>query len=146
MPIEINFKPSSKQYEAWKYLFDNETLFVGYGGAAFSGKSYLLCYWLTIMSIAYPETAWGLCRKELVNLKKTTLVTLFKVFKECGIEIDEHYKYNQQRNYIEFYNGSVIWLIGYLVLSHKRITKSTNQLFLPQIAVESFEVLKSIFS
>ena len=111
MPIEINFKPSSKQYEAWKYLFDNETLFVGYGGAAFSGKSYLICYWLTTMSIAYPETAWGLCRKELVNLKKTTLVTMFKVFKECGIESGEHYKYNQQQNYIEFYNGSVIWLI-----------------------------------
>ena len=80
--ININFKPSVKQYKAWQYLTDKETLFIGYGGAAFSGKSYLLCYWLTTMCIAYPDTAWGLCRKELVNLKKTTLVTLFKVFKE----------------------------------------------------------------
>ena len=25
-----------------------------------SGKSYMLCYWLTTMCIAYPDTAWGL--------------------------------------------------------------------------------------
>jgi len=111
MSIVINFSPSVKQYEAWKYLFDKETLFVGYGGAAFSGKSYLLCYWLTSVAIAYPETSWGLGRKELVNLKKTTLVTLFKVFKECNIQSEIDYKYNQQLNYIEFTNGSIIYLI-----------------------------------
>lgn len=111
MAISINFKPSAKQYEAWNYLTDNHTLFVGYGGAAFSGKSYLLCYWLTTMCIAYPDTAWGLCRKELVNLKKTTLITLFKVFKECNITPESDYTYNQQMNYIQFTNGSIIYLI-----------------------------------
>lgn len=109
--IQINFTPSKKQYQAWKYLFDKETLFVGYGGAAFSGKSYLLCYWLTIMAIRYPETSWGLGRKELVNLKKTTLVTLLKVFNECNIRADIDYIYNQQLNYISFTNGSIIYLI-----------------------------------
>lgn len=108
--ITINFKPSKKQFEAWGYLTDNTTRFVGYGGAAYSGKSYLLCYWLTINCIAYPGTAWGLGRKSLTTLKKTTLITLFKVFNECGIDAD-YYKYNQQLNYIEFKNGSVIFLI-----------------------------------
>ena len=75
--IEINFRPSLKQDKAWEYLNDAETLFVGYGGGAFSGKTYLLCYWLTINSLAYPDTAWGLARKELTTLKKTTLVTMF---------------------------------------------------------------------
>ena len=111
MPININFKPSKKQFEAWKLLTDSTTLFVGYGGAAFSGKSYLLCYWLTTMCIAYPDTAWGLGRKELVNLKKTTLITLFKVFKECGIESGKDYNYNQQMNFIKFSNDSIIYLI-----------------------------------
>jgi len=109
--IQINFTPSVKQFQAWEYLFDNETLFIGYGGAAFSGKSYLLCYWLTTMAIAYPETSWGLGRKELVNLKKTTLITLFKVFKECNILSDIDYNYNQQLNFIQFTNGSIIYLI-----------------------------------
>lgn len=90
---------------------DDETLFIGYGGAAFGGKSFLLCYWLTIMSIGYPGTSWGLGRRELVNLKKTTLVTLFKVFKECNIKPDIDYKYNQQENVITFSNDSRIYLI-----------------------------------
>lgn len=111
MGININFKPSKKQFQAWEYLMDNETLFVGYGGSAFSGKTYMLCYWLSSMCIAYPDTAWGLGRRELVNLKKTTLVTLFKVLAESGIENDKHYKYNQQENKITFFNGSVIYLI-----------------------------------
>lgn len=90
---------------------DDETLFIGYGGAAFGGKSFLLCYWLTIMSIGYPGTSWGLGRRELVNLKKTTLVTLFKVFTECNIKPDIDFKYNQQENVITFSNDSRIYLI-----------------------------------
>lgn len=109
--ININFRPSVKQRKALDYLFDDETLFVGYGGAAFGGKSYLMCYWLTIMSIGYPNTSWGLGRRELVNLKKTTLVTLFKVFQECNIKPLVDYKYNQQDNVITFSNGSRIYLI-----------------------------------
>lgn len=109
--IKIEFSPSIKQSKAWKLLFDSTTLFVGYGGGAFSGKSYLLCYWITTMCIAYPGTAWGLGRKELVTLKKTTLITLFKVFKECNIKSDIDYNYNQQLNKIIFTNGSIIYLI-----------------------------------
>ena len=109
-PINIEFKPSTKQFQAWQYLTDDHTTFIGYGGSAYSGKSWLLCYYLTTMSIAYPDTAWGLGRKALTNLKRTTLLTLFKVFKECNITQD-HYNYNQQLNVITFYNGSQIFLI-----------------------------------
>ena len=102
---------SKKQSIAWKLLFDKTTLFVGYGGGAFSGKSYLMCYWLTYMARMHPGTAWGLGRKELITLKKTTLVTLFKVFKEVGLVNEDHYNYNQQLNKITFDNGSTIYLI-----------------------------------
>jgi hypothetical protein len=107
----INFRPSKKQFEAWEYLTDNTTTSIGYGGAAFSGKSYLLAYFLTSMCIAYPDTGWGLGRKELTVLKKTTLITLFKVFDENGIKPNQHYIYNQQLNVITFYNKSQIFLI-----------------------------------
>lgn len=102
---------SIKQSRAWRLLHDSTTLFIGYGGAAFSGKSYLICYFLTSMCLRYKGTAWGLGRKELVTLKKTTLVTLFKVFKECALVSGKHYDYNQQLNKIVFKNGSVIYLI-----------------------------------
>jgi phage terminase large subunit len=114
--IAINFKPSVKQFQAWQYLSDSTTNYVGYGGAAFSGKSYLLCYWLTSMCMAYPGTGWGLGRKQLTVLKKTTLITLFKVFAECNIENGLDYNYNQQNNTITFSNGSVIFLIDTMSL------------------------------
>lgn len=102
---------SKKQFKAWNYLFDETTLFVGYGGGAFSGKSFLMCIWLIAMCRKYPNTAWGLGRKELITLKKTTLVTLFKVLKLINYEADKHYTYNQQTNKVIFYNGSIIYLI-----------------------------------
>lgn len=108
--INIMFMPSKKQELAWDKLTDDTTTFVGYGGSAFSGKSYLMCYWLTIQCIAYPETAWGLGRKELSQIKRYTLDTLFKVFAECNITQD-HYVYNQQLNTIRFFNGSKIYLL-----------------------------------
>lgn len=109
--IDINFTPHPKQHIAWEKLTDNTTHFIGYGGAAFGGKSYLICYWELIMSQSYPGTAWGLGRRELVNLKRTTLLTLFKVFKECKMLPDKDYVYNQQLNTIKFSNGSMIFLI-----------------------------------
>lgn len=109
--IEINFHPSLKQQEAFTYLQDTETDFVGYGGSAFSGKSYLECYWLTIMCIAYPGTGWFLGRSTLTTLKDTVLKTLFKVFQECNIKDQIHYKLNNQTNIIRFTNGSEIFLL-----------------------------------
>ncbi|MBP7541830.1 MAG: hypothetical protein KA802_18055 [Saprospiraceae bacterium] len=119
--IEMKFKPSKKQFEAWKYLFDDETSFVGYGGAAFSGKSYLMCQWFTALCLAYPGIGCGLGRKELTTLKKTTLLTLFKVFDESGID-ESFYNFNSQSNIITFFNGSQIFLIDMAY-------KSTDPLF-----------------
>lgn len=109
--IEINFRPSAKQQIAWEFLMDKETNFIGYGGAAYGGKTNLECFWITIMSIGFPGTAWGLGRKELSVLKKTALISLFEVFKDCNIKPDRDYKFNGQDNKITFSNGSVIFLI-----------------------------------
>ncbi len=110
--MNINFNPSKKQAIAWVYLTDKTTNFVGYGGAAFSGKSYLMCYWLVTMACSYPDTHWGLGRKELKRLKGTTLITLFEVLEKCELKVDIDYTYNQQNNVIEFHhNKSKIILI-----------------------------------
>ncbi len=109
--INITFDPSIPQYTALQYLFDKTTNFIGYGGSAFSGKSYLMCKYLLQVCYMYPQTTWGLGRKELTTLKKTTLLTLFKVFSEAGLTEGEEYKYNQQLNVINFSNGSKIFLI-----------------------------------
>jgi hypothetical protein len=109
--VDINFNPSAKQSEAWVYLFDKETDFIGYGGSAFSGKSYLECYWLTVMCIGFPGTGWFLGRSTLTTLKDTVLKTLFKVFAECNIIDGRDYKLNSQTNILTFTNGSEIFLL-----------------------------------
>jgi phage terminase large subunit len=103
--------PSDKQRIALQYLHDAECDFVGYGGAAFGGKSYLLCTWLINNSLNFAGTRWGMGRRELTTLKKTTLKTLFKVFDEMKIREGQHYNYNQQLNVITFFNKSEILLI-----------------------------------
>lgn len=108
--MEIQFKPSNKQFQAWEYLNDDITTEIGYGGAASGGKSYLGCVWVTSMCLAYPDTAWLIGRKELTNLKRTTLITMFKVFKDFGIT-EKHYQYNQQNNILTFGNGSQIFFL-----------------------------------
>ena len=104
-------EPSAKQNEALDLLSDETTNFIGYGGSAFSGKSFLGCQWITSMCIAFADTGWGICRKELVTLKKTTLITLFKVFTENELVINEDYRINWQTNVITFNNGSQIFMI-----------------------------------
>lgn len=108
-PRKIEFSPSLKQYEAYQYLTDKETTEIGYGGAAYGGKSYLGCFWVSSSALAYPDTGWLLGRKDLINLRRTTLLTLFKLWEELGIKKGE-FNYNQQSNIITFENKSQIFL------------------------------------
>ena len=67
--MEVNFKASPKQSEAWHKLMDDHTTEIGYGGAAYGGKTYLGCYWLTIQALSKPKTRWLIGRESLKNLK-----------------------------------------------------------------------------
>jgi hypothetical protein len=100
-----------KQLQAMVLLCSIECNSVGYGGSARSGKSWVASEWLTMNCLAYPGTGWGLARKELKNLKRTTLLTLFKVFNKYGLKYRSDYNYNQQDQIITFFNGSQIFLI-----------------------------------
>lgn len=85
--VEIkSFKPSLRQQLAWWYLHDSITTEIGYGGAANGGKSWLISMFIMITCLRYSGVAFGLGRKELVTLKKTTLRTLFKVFNAYGLK------------------------------------------------------------
>lgn len=109
--ISIEFKPSPKQFKAWELLNDSETNYVLFGGGAGGGKTWLGCEWILEMCIAYPGTKWFIARETLKVLKKTALLTFFKVCKQHGIKRDKHFKYNAQDSYIEFGNRSRIDLL-----------------------------------
>lgn len=76
-----------------------------------SGKTLLECFWIIFQCLSYPGVAYGLGRKELSTLRKTVLITLFELLSYYCLEEGKDYKYQEQKNKLEFKNGSVIFLI-----------------------------------
>jgi len=105
------FELTAKQALAYLYLTDDKTTEIGFGGGAGGGKSYLGCFWILEQALKYPGTAWLIGRKELTNLKKTTLISFFKVLDDLKINSKEILQLNSQTNIIKFTNGSLIFLM-----------------------------------
>jgi phage terminase large subunit len=108
--IDINPDLTNKQRQALRYMLDDSTTELLYGGAAGGGKSYLLCAYAIITCLKYPGVRGLIGRSKLDALKKTTLNTFFEVCLEWNIKAGEHYNYNAQSNVIKFSNGSEILL------------------------------------
>jgi hypothetical protein len=107
----VKLQPTVKQYMAYKYLSDLETLVLVFGGGAGGGKSWLGCEWIMSQAVRFPETRYFIGREKLTVLKQTTLITFFKVCKYHGLKKNIHYKYNSQAGTITFFNDSVIQLL-----------------------------------
>jgi len=106
---EINLLP--KQTEAWDAWEDPEVTEVGYGGAAGGGKTRLGWYLGISISEQYPGARGVVGRKELKNLKATTLVELWEIFKELGYVNERDYTFNDNKSVLKFANGSEIMLV-----------------------------------
>jgi hypothetical protein len=104
--VSKRIKLSKKQTLAWKYLEDNETTEIGYGGAAGGGKSWLGCIWHIYRRAAYPDSRGLIGRAELSALKESTLVTFFKACSDMGYRAGVDFKYNGQDHTVTWKNGS----------------------------------------
>lgn len=100
--VRINFDPNVKQWNAWGYLWDSHTTSIGYGGAGNGGKTFLGAVWILLMAKKYAGTRWAIGRKELKNLKRTTLATFWKVCRMFRMKAGVDYIYNQQDQIIRF--------------------------------------------
>jgi phage terminase large subunit len=109
--IDLYLDVSEKQMQAWEKLSDLTTTEIFFGGGAGGGKSFLGCLW--IVSIAQQMTAsrWFIGRQTLQLVKKSTLLTLFDVFRLFGYQNRKQYRFNQQDNVITLFNGSEIYLL-----------------------------------
>ena len=104
----VDGKKHKKQEEALCLLTDNETEYLLYGGAAGGAKSWTGASWLAFSALAYPDTRWFVGRRELKELRQSTLITFYKVFATYGLKKDVHYKYDGKDSFIQLYNGSRI--------------------------------------
>lgn len=109
--MDLQFKANLKQGQALRYLLDDVTTEVWYWGAAWGGKSYLWVFWVRMMCTKYPQTRWFFWRKELTNLRKTTLNSYYKFLGEYDIPESNRGKLNWQDNTIRFDNWSEILLL-----------------------------------
>jgi len=106
--MEININPTKRQSQAWKYLNDDSTNIVLFGGSAGGGKSWLGCLWITTLCLQYKGIRCLIGRTVLTQLKLTTLNTLFDLLNVMGLKSGEHYNFNGQSNVMTFNNGSEI--------------------------------------
>ena len=108
--MNITFKPFRKQWETLKYLEDDVTTEIVYGGGAAGGKSELGCSWIIMNCYKYPGCRYMIGRKVLKALKGSTLKTFFDVCKKWGLKKDKDYYYNVTSGTITFLNTSEVVL------------------------------------
>lgn len=101
---------TKKQTKALDYLEDRVTNELIFGGAAGGAKSVLGCYFGAKLCIKYPGVRGLIGRAILKTLKETTLNTLWWTLGQQGIRRDIHYKYNETKGIVKFYNDSEILL------------------------------------
>ena len=101
--------------EKWLPIFETDVEVLGYGGAAWWGKSALICFWLKQMCETYPWTRWFMARNEIKRLKSSTLITFWELMHKSWYERDadwpKWYFYNDVKGIIQFRNGSTIDLL-----------------------------------
>jgi phage terminase large subunit len=107
----VKLRPSKRQAEALKFLFDALSKYVLYGGAAGGGKTWLSCEWLLFMAMVHPRTRWFVGRNELKKLRDSWLQTFYKVLRHHGIDPETVFRFNGQDNFLDFENGSRIDLL-----------------------------------
>jgi len=107
---QINWQQTETQKKAWKYLSDDTTTELLFGGGAGGSKTFLGCAWIILCCINYPGTRWVMARNVLKRLKETTLATFFEICAMWNIKSDQHFKYNSIDGSIKWLNGSLLLL------------------------------------
>jgi phage terminase large subunit len=108
--MKIQIQPTAKQFQALQYLNDKTTEFIGFGGGANGGKSWIGCVWLVTSCYAYPGIRLFVGREELKRLRESTFLTFYKVHSAYGFPASD-FKYNGADHYFQFTNGSRIDLL-----------------------------------
>jgi len=102
---------NDKQKLVAKYWTDQTTEDVVYGGSKGSGKSYLGCSLIFGDAFIYPETHYFIARRELTDLRKFTIPSIYEVFEHWGLN-PKYYSYNGQDSYFSLHNGSKVFLLA----------------------------------
>jgi phage terminase large subunit len=107
----INTYDNKKQKQACRAWVDNTVDDIVYGGSKGSAKSYTGISLIFSDAYMYPNTRYFIARKELNDLRKHTIPSIYEVFEHWGIH-SGYWNYNGQDNYFKLYNGSEVLLLN----------------------------------
>lgn len=110
MKLKFDTFGNEKQKEACIAWNDKTTNELYYGGAKGGGKSFLGVELIFGDAFTYPGIHCFIARKELTDLVKHTIPSIYEVFALWGIT-KEYYNYNGQTNIFTLYNGSKVFLL-----------------------------------
>ena len=102
--------PTPKQLEVIRAIKAGKRYLLA-GGAISTAKSYGLAQVFISMSMQFPRTRYGIFRRHLTVLKRTTYITFKKVAFDYGLEEGKHYRINRAEMFWEFANGSQIYFM-----------------------------------
>lgn len=104
---------TDKQLKAFRALtVDPSVREVLFGGAKNGGKSFLGVSWIFPSAIMYPGTTYFIARKELGDLMKYTVPSVYEFFEKNGMKAADHCVLNQQNSTFRFHNGSTVFLLA----------------------------------
>ncbi len=83
------------------YITDNFTV---------THNSWLGSNWICSLCIRFPDVRCVVARKTIKSLKESTFNTVRSVLKDWGLQEGVHYKINNLENWLQFWNGSIIYL------------------------------------
>lgn len=109
--MEVRFEATEKQWLMLQYWQDDITTEIGFWWAAWWWKSMWWVFAVRSSCMKYPWSKRVFGRKELVNLKRTTLATYYKMLKEYNIPQQYYWVLNWNTNIIKFPNWSEIVLL-----------------------------------
>ena len=143
----IDFSPTILQDQAWGLLQDKTTNVILFGGSAGSGKSHLACVYLLLTCFQFPGVVMGLTRARIIDLQKSTLITLMKILKGFHCSESEQYSFDRKTNIITFWNGSkLIMFDSYLYPTDPEFERLSSTEFTACVIDEASQISKKAYN
>lgn len=110
MEIIFDTRGNERQKEVCQHWTDDSVTEEVYGGSKGSGKSFLGVNLIFGDALTYPETFYFIARKQLIDLRKYTIPTIYEVFEKWNLS-QKYFKYQGNDNYFLLHNKSRVYLL-----------------------------------
>lgn len=110
--VVFNTHGNAKQKEAAIAWTDDSVTDIVYGGGKGGAKTYTGVALIFGDALMYPGTHYFIARKELNDLRRFTIPSIYEVLTDLGLSPHSYLTWHGQDNFFELPNGSKVFLIA----------------------------------